>query len=378
MLIQVLLQKISKNCSSNLTKDATYLTPQFKKPSVILIDEQDDIAYIGFSTEGNIVISRFDLLEFKVSDSIYASTINAAIVSGHLDKENGFLYFGTDSETLTVIKVDFVNFEIVEEKSLITLPNSHLATSVFDVANDMIYFGVNDDNDTYVIKVSSPDLSVQSNISYNDSQISQGAIDVSHGFMYFLLSDSVGGSSFAKIQISNFAPISNVSITQTSIKSLVLDSQHEVLFCGTYSIVEGYGVSDSAVCQVDLSDFSFRTCIGINDTNGFPTGFLEPSGSFVYFASDDSPIQIFKFSSSSLEVIENITLTSGNDFAWSSAADTSTGFVYIGTDQEPTRLVKIQAFTPPDPTPSPPPSSSNQIVFSILFFGFLVLLNFYD
>ncbi|KAJ5074714.1 hypothetical protein M0811_08069 [Anaeramoeba ignava] len=133
----------------------------FQDPSIILIDELNQIAYVGFDYLF-VLVAKIDLSSFQLIDYITNDNSSDKINFGEIDSSNGFAYFFISSQTKIskIMKVELSNFSISEMKILDS--NGSIQSTCFDNQNHFLYVGFSNltDENGKILKINSPNLEI--------------------------------------------------------------------------------------------------------------------------------------------------------------------------------------------------------------------------
>ncbi|KAJ5080251.1 hypothetical protein M0811_03735 [Anaeramoeba ignava] len=305
-----LSSRISRIDLETLAIEETVFIQNYLQMRLILIDEVNQKAYVGFSDPFGLV-AKIDLSTFEINGYLTSDHFEDKIQDGAIDLFNGFAYFFFFSTRY--MKVRLSDFTIQDQNYLA----SGICKSVaFDSNNHFLYVGLTDNFDTPVIyKLSCPDLVVVDsfNLSTNVA-IYFLKIDSSRGYLYSLIQNSQGAIySIIKIRLSTFKQIGSMTLEDFRVDTMVVDSKHERIYIGTEANEE-YGY----ICGISSTDMRFLPCYEIEGTIEFTSSFIESSDTYAFFFSYiyDETVNYFlikasEVKTSSNEFVGNIILDLG-------------------------------------------------------------------
>ncbi|KAJ5072689.1 g-like domain repeat protein [Anaeramoeba ignava] len=344
----------------------------YSNPELILIDETNQIGYVYFDNYGGI-IAKVDLQSFSLVDHLNLG-LSDDIYQGEIDLTNGFIYLFPDTENLTITKIRLSNFSVDETVQLYS-GGSVDATS-FDQQNQILYVGLYNSSDSkdYLIKISCPDLQIIDSLEFPSLvTITNLYLDSAHEYLYiWVYDDSAVGSCYFldKIQLSNLTQVGSVNLTQYDFTDPLLDQTHQLFFYGDQNTF--------SIFRVDLISMEvINDSLNISEWNSFQSSFIESSDTWVYFvvAYEDPYTDeyekggILQIEASSNELISNTTFNILST-SFMQIYDTTTNYGYL-LDCSSTPIMLYQLSFP---SVTPPPSSSQQILFSFLIFGIMILI----
>ncbi|KAJ5070157.1 hypothetical protein M0811_11186 [Anaeramoeba ignava] len=185
----------------------------FQDPFVILIDELNQMAYVGFDYLFGLV-AKIDLSSFQLIDYITNDNSSDKINYGEIDSSNGFAYFFINSQTKIskIMKVELSNFSISEMKILDS--NGSIQSTCFDNQNHFLYVGFSNltDENGKIFKISfwldliKIDLDSFNQTSYLDLTnyypIQTMLFNSIHQYIYFLWESENDGIQICGIELS--------------------------------------------------------------------------------------------------------------------------------------------------------------------------------
>ncbi|KAJ5071150.1 hypothetical protein M0811_10634 [Anaeramoeba ignava] len=145
----------------------------FQNASVILIDELNQIGYVGFDYVFGLV-SQINLTSFEIIDNLINDNFSDKIKCGEIDLSNGFAYFFINCEISNseiipkIMKIDLANSTNSEMKIIDS--NGEIQTSCFDKENQIIYIGYSNftEGNGKILEINSPNLEIINSFTISD------------------------------------------------------------------------------------------------------------------------------------------------------------------------------------------------------------------
>ncbi|KAJ5072841.1 hypothetical protein M0811_09287 [Anaeramoeba ignava] len=348
--------------------EKTIIPQDYSYPVLFLIDESNQIGYFEFYISNNPSILKFDLQSLSIIDYL---DISQECDYGEIDTLNGFLYlFPTSSNGLNIGKLRLSNFSFEGFNQI--HDNGRIESITFDEQKGILYFGyLNNDISNYeIIQVNVTDLTIINNSNFgSQNAILDINIDTSNEYLYSLYSNNSDYNYYlSKINSSNLNIIDNLNFE---------DSFTEYFFEKTFQYFYFQNKTNNLISRVDLTNMIIMND-SLNVTSFYLTSnYFESNDDSIYLigsnsSSSDNLVNVLEVELSSNQLISNATL----EYSWQSLIiedDSSKSRIYLlNSDQEPYYLYEIQ-----QPTPTPKPSSSQQILFSIFILGITIILGLF-
>ncbi|KAJ5072850.1 hypothetical protein M0811_09296 [Anaeramoeba ignava] len=348
--------------------EKTIIPQDYSNPDLLLIDESNQNAYFEFLISNNPSIIKFDLQSLSIIDYL---DISQECDYGEIDTLNGFIYlFPTSSNGLNIGKLRLSNFSFEEFNQI--HDNGTIESITFDEQKGILYFGyLNNDISNYeMIQVNVTDLTIINNSNFgSQNAILDINIDTSNEYLYSLYSNTSDSNYYlSKINSSNLNIIDNLNFE---------DSFTEYFFEKSCQYFYFQNSTNNLISRVDLTNMIIMND-SLNVTSFYLTSnYFELNDGSIYLigsnsSSSDNLVNVLEVELSSNQLISNATL----EYSWQSLIieyDSSKSIVYLlNSDQEPYYLYEI-----PQSTPNPKPSSSQQILFSILILGITIILGLF-
>ncbi|KAJ5072693.1 protein nirf [Anaeramoeba ignava] len=340
----------------------------YTEARVISIDSTNKIAYIYFKNLGGI-IAKIDLQSFSLIDYLIIG-LYENIQFGELDLTNGFMYLFPQNDDITIIKIRLSNFSFEEFVTVVS--DLYVRETSFDQQNQIIYILSQDfsNGDYYLHRISSPDLQIIDSLLLSDINVYGVYVDSPHGYLYLLIYDyaEVGSKYFIyKIELTNLSIIDEVNLTQYNIRAPVLDKTHQFIYFGDYN--DYY-----LICRLNLANMQVMNDCWNTSFDNLYDSFMISNDAWVYFyfdycnpSSGGYEIALLQIEASSNQLISSTVFNQDLFESYLYASDPSTNYGYL-LDYYSTPVTLYQfSFTSP-------PSSSQQILFSFLIFGMMILI----
>eukprot|EP01156_Anaeramoeba_ignava_P010241 Anaeramoba_ignava/a479157_14.p1 GENE.a479157_14~~a479157_14.p1 ORF type:complete len:695 (+),score=172.56 a479157_14:55-2139(+) len=346
----------------------------YRYPSVILIDEQFEEAYVGFEYELGLVarvdLKSFELKDFSLIFNGWATNPNYYIIGGVFDSTNKMGYFFL-STGLTIAKE---NLWLLTVENVTHLDDNQTVLSyAFDEANQNIYAGCIDYSSfTYsVFKVDVSNFQIVDTMYLGSDQPSQLIIDDSQGVLYSLVGSPE--STLIKSDLSTWPQeIDTLNLLAYTIDTMILDQNHQYMYFGSND-------SSSHICRIDLITMTLVDCPSVVGINGFLGSFIESTGTYGFFFAQPANVSLQNSETIVVQIETSsnqlISITSIQEYldGFMGVYDSSSKKGYLtGIWEYPAPFIQVSV-----PTPSTPPSSSSRILFSIFIFGFIMILSFF-
>ncbi len=183
-------------------------------------------------------------------------------------------------------------------------------------------------------------------IGNDQNNVKVSAIDNLSGFAYFGANTNPG--EIAKVRLSDFTRVAALVLPEASIGALLIDPGNGYLYAATGRV--GTTMPDpSKIYKIDLGTFkivdSLTLAAGENDIQ---SGAIDTAAGFAYFGTNNNPGVIIKVRLSDLTRTAAVSSITGASFFTTAvidpldASDSSSGYVYFGTDESPGRIVKVR------------------------------------
>ncbi|KAJ5068721.1 hypothetical protein M0811_02664 [Anaeramoeba ignava] len=375
---------------TTFTQENSTHIPNYQFPKVILIDEVNQIGYVGFNIYFGF-IAKIDLRSFEIIDFLAVSNYSDRIYCGEIDVKNGFAYFFVHGG-LKIIKVQLSNFSIIEEKKFLDNSNSYTVSSSFDEENHFLYVSFEDfDQMIYsILKISLPDLEIVDNITNPEVKaFLRLFIDSSKGYLYSHFRNSSDNHYYInKIDLSSFSEVDYVDLVDEYTGTMVLDKKYQYIYFTNETHYTSYSDSNpeklgtgndwSSIFRVSLTNMEIIDSKEVSGIESFSTSFLDSSGDYGFFLSNFYnneggyyEARVIQIGLNPIEILENISIGNYTNILVS-GVDYSTGYGYFATSKnDPNQFIQI--FGKPNPV-----SSSNKIfptsliieIISIIFLIF--------
>ncbi|KAJ5072690.1 ig-like domain repeat protein [Anaeramoeba ignava] len=366
-LAQVIQVNLPSLTEGNKSNSIVYTDPEF-----IFIDEPNQIAYIYFENLGGI-ISKIDLQSFSLVDYLIIE-LNESMDYGEIDTTNGFIYLFPYHEDLDIIKIRLSNFTFDGIVTVAT--DTSIYGTSFDSQNQVLYVEIYNDTESeyYLAKITCPDLQIIDSLLLDNLNVYKMHLDSSHGYLYILLKNNSASSSkyfIFQYQTSPLNQIGSVDLTQYYVSKSVLDKTHQFIYFGDYD----YDVYYYFIYRVDLVTMQVMSGSLYTESEDLYGSFMSPNDDWVYFVvdyynsdTDEYEGAILQIEASSNQLISNTTFDSEFLYGYLYASDQSKNYGYL-LDYYSTPVTLYQL-----PFGDLPPSSSQQILFSFLIFGIMILI----
>lgn len=247
----------------------------------------------------------------------------------------GLVDFDPATETRLRIRVDgkAANVTVptrVDELSM-NLDSSPV-TSTIDTVNGYAYIISRGSPSSTVKKVRISDFTeVDSLILAGAGQYEASAIDVGAGFLY------VGGAELIKIRLSDF----------TIADTMILDLGEDLLISSAMDIANGFAYfaasrNPTVILKINLATFTKDATLSVTEQY-LETALFDEVGGAIYFVSYDYPAEVVKVRTSDFTKVGTLTLDPGEGGSYKPASiiDPVNQFMYIGTETQPGKIVKI-------------------------------------
>ncbi|KAJ5072688.1 protein nirf [Anaeramoeba ignava] len=347
----------------------------YTKPEFILIDEPNQIGYAFFSNSGGI-LAKVDFESFTLVGYLMMGVYGSDIYQGAIDTTNGFIYLFFDTGNLSIIKIRLSNFSL--DGNVAADPDLSGDYITFEQSKQIFYFEYSNKTDhyQYLAKISSPDFQIIASLLLTDMNVYTMDFDFLHGFLYlFYYNYSASGSKkfISKIQASTLSIVGQADLTQYKFEYPVLDQTHQLIYFG-----HGDEYSYLLICRVNLVNMQvMNDCMNMSLSH-FYASFITSSDSWLflvvdYLNSTSSQYEgvLLQIEASSNQLISNKTINCDLFRSYVYSHDSQTNYGYL-LDYYTSETTFYQfSFPPAIPTP---PSSSQQILFSFLIFGIMILI----
>ncbi|KAJ5080080.1 hypothetical protein M0811_14167 [Anaeramoeba ignava] len=343
------------------------IVPNCRYPSVILVDEPNNIGYVAFSN-GVGTIAKVDLDSFQLVDFLNTG-VSDSFTGGEIDSTNGFAYFFLSSSGLGAIKLRLSNFSV--DGVIILDSNCSFIVSAFDNQNHFVYVGFDNhtSNVSTLSKINSPNFEIVDTVILDNNEIDYLIVYSSKGFLYELL--KVSGYFINQVALSNLSEvIDSTYLSNYNVSVIFLDSNHQYIYFGT-------DATYSEICRLGLTNTELFYCLEIEGVNNFVGSFIESSQTYGFFVSDflnnetgEYETRIIQIETISNQLLSNTSIGLYlNGFI--GVYDSTSRYEYAsGYNNYPVPFIQ---FSVPNP-PNPPPSSSSEILFSILIIGLMMMI----
>ncbi|KAJ5078527.1 prolactin regulatory element binding protein [Anaeramoeba ignava] len=352
----------------------------FRNPKVIVVDEINQVGYVGFEHYG--LVAKVDLVLFELLDFLVSGDDNDNIYFGEIDNQHGFLYF-LEYGGLKIIKIQIDNFTVVEVKEIFGSEDNYTQSVVFDSRGNFLYIAYEDtmQNNNTLYKMSVPNLEIVDQIRFGENVINNLVMDSSSEYVYVLLG-TYSRFYLAKIQISTFNIVGFTNLTSFSVSTMAIDTHDQFLYFSNGSsylsnsnLGKKHFSTDSAdVCRVFVRNMTLVDCNQIEGIESFSTSFIDSTQTYVFLLSDINhgeyeETRTIQIEANSNKMISNTSLGNFTDI-YISVVDRKTGYAYSSPyEQYPVPFLQFSI-----PTPNPQPSSSQKIFFCNYFYYYFLFL----
>ncbi|KAJ5078548.1 hypothetical protein M0811_04873 [Anaeramoeba ignava] len=371
-----------------MEQDSEIVRPIFLNPTVFLIDQIAQTAYLIFDTDYPL-LAKVDLKTFQLVDFMILS-LEDGISGGEIDEYNGFAYI-FHGYGLEILKIRLSNFSVDSDN--IIDPYGFIMASTFDHEDHILYvaFGNDTEEEYTIVEISSPALVNQRHMSLNNIwDVFDVKVDPYHQYIYVWGQYGEESANFLKkIQISDFTQIGSANLTEYNFDSLSLDITHEYMYFGTCKNCQNSGLeltklgdnpNSAQICRVDLSTMQIKDCQEIENVNDFFFSFIESSSNWGYFVTSffnsvigDYSTMVFQIETSSNKLLGNATIEDSLvDFMGRYDFSTNYGYL-VGMSSNPVPFMRLTVPSPENPNFS----NSGKLIFSTLIFGLMIILGFF-
>ena len=327
-------------CSNDrcVGNDQTYL-------SVSVIDNLRGYAYFGANTNP-AEIAKVRLSDFTRVASLVLPT--ASLGAAVIDPAGGFMYFATGGsavQTPSPAKIHKISLDTFSVVSTLTLNEGeeNIRSGVIDTAAGFAYFGTNTSQGK-ILKIRLSDLTRVAALTYTTGEgfFLTGVIDPldptdsSSGYMYFGTDDAPG--QIVKVRLSTFSKVATLSLLsgENRLQSSVIDRVNNF----AYFMLRW---DTSAIIRVDLDNFArFGTFIltGVDFVN---SAVLDSSGNNLYLGTDESPAKIIKVEMRPFaSQLITRTMNTGDNMLETAVIDGSNTYAYFATNTSPAKVLRIR------------------------------------
>ncbi|KAJ5076294.1 hypothetical protein M0811_06290 [Anaeramoeba ignava] len=368
-------------------------SPDFRYPEMLLIDDLQQVGYLGFELSG--LLAKIDLNSLQILDYLETGDTSDGIYYGGIDNQNQYAYF-LRFYGLIIIKLSLTNFSIIEVKELIgtNQGNNYTQAFAFDKLNGLFYLAFVSNEENFILKLDIPNYEIMDSVHVEESLI-ELLLDSSGNNLYAFVG-GLGSYSLMKFQLPNMNQFELLNLSNFGIiDTMILDLNHQFIYfgnvmCPSFSqFNQPKLISDSCwpeVCRISISTLKVLDCTKIDSSiESIDDTFLDSTHNYGFFSGDIWNQEKNQYSTK----IAQIELSSNQLVSYSqlddystilfSELDSKTGNAYTcPSEQYPVPFIQLE-ITIPSPTPIPPspfPSLSQKIIFPnfllILFFFFLL------
>jgi|GEM_PF-6989924 len=162
--------------------------------------------------------------------------------------------------------------------------------------------------------------------------------DAGYGYLGCLYSATVG--QIVKVSLPDMARMSSLVLEVGDIvRSMVIDTEAEVAYCGT-------NASPANILKIDLADMSLANRLALQAGENQALGAaIDVEAGFAYFGLALSPGKIVKVRLANLTEEAVLTLPAGESYTYALAIDSEGGWLYAATYQSPSKVIKIDLST---------------------------------
>lgn len=281
----------------------------------------------------------------KISKTIFEGASN--FISSAKDEAGGYIYMATDTSPASVIKVRASDFQQVGAVEL--LPGEDFGNSTrIDPANDMGYIGL----DIAPAKVVRFRLSTMERIdsitfSAGENNIVWGNIDTTRGYAYY--SVNTVPAHIVRVNLSTFTQdgVFAFDTGESSPSGEKIDPVHNILYVGLR-------VSNHIV-RIDLNTFTRMTNlpdITIPSGQGsFSNSTFDDAYDYLYMGTNNNPGRIHKIhvASGDFTLEETFTLNTGETGLPSLMWGQATSSLYAVISSDPAKVIQVNVAGSPGP-----------------------------
>ncbi|KAJ5072691.1 protein nirf [Anaeramoeba ignava] len=341
----------------------------------MLIDETNQIGYIYFDNYGGIIV-KIDLQSFSLVDHFIIG-LSLYIYDGEIDNINGFMYLFLDNNSnFVIMKINLADFSINETVQIASGIEAY--EFAFDSQTQILY--VEYYNDTYgidyLMKISCPDLQIIDSVDFGQMGVYGVYFDISRGYSYIWYEDfsAIGSEYFVyKVQLSNLGIIAQVDLTDYDIDECLLDKTDQLLYILYHDVDYYYFLRSIDLVNMQVMNNPLNTTY-----EDYYTFLIEPNDALLFLVMEyynetsyEYEGKLLQIEASSNQLISDTLIDYDLFVYYEYGSDPSKNYGYL-LDYHTTPITFYQiSFT------TPPPSSSQQILFSFLIFGIMMILGLF-
>jgi hypothetical protein len=317
------------------------------------IDVDSGFAYFG--SYGGI-LAKIRLSDFAPVENLTLNASESGINALLVDPDAGYAYFSTNTgfsnstPSSAIVKVRLSDYTRTDTLTL-NPADGIVVTGVMDSEGGFAYFGT---FGTYfgapgnVIRVRLSDFTRAGNLTLNPGgggRVNSAVIDPDMGFAYFGMDTYPG--SVIRVRLSDFTRDGILTLDSVEDRPLALaiDSAAGLAYFGTCS----FG-GPGQVVRVRLSDFTRADTLTLNsDESCISSALVDGAADFAYFGTCgfQTPGSVVRVRLSDFARVDSLTLNFDEPCLLSAIVDSGAGFAYFGTSPFPGKIVKVSLARPP-------------------------------
>jgi len=242
--------------------------------------------------------------------------------SSVIDTDNGFAYFGTDTDPGKIIKINTNTFK---RAGVMTLQESSGGG----------WWGTDGVNPESM----EPDWGWGSDPG--ESHLLSAAIDAGRGYAYF--ATNTDPAKVIKIDLNTFTKVATLELDYENARAAVIDTSGS-----THYLYIGHNESPGRVTKIDLNTFEIDDVLNTGDDGKkITSGAIDTAEGYLYFGTYTGSARVVKVDLSTFSHEDTLWLSGDNNKAVSMVIDTSheTHYAYVGCEVNPGRVVKVNLDT---------------------------------
>ncbi len=307
-----------------------------------VIDSAAGFAYLGTATNPARVV-KIDLSTLTRVGAVDMPDGVSSIESAVIDTAAGFAYFGTNGSPGVVIKIDLSTFTLAGTLELDS-GEENLRAATIDTSGltHFAYFGTFT-NPGRVVKINLTTFTHAGALTLDsgDNQLRSAAIDPAAGYAYF---GTIGfPRRLIKIDLSSFTRVDAIQEDGSDgiYRSMAIDPADGYLLVGTSN-------NPARIIKFNLTTFTRDSHVDLDGGEG--TAFsmdLDPVADIAYIGGRGFPFPSFfaAVDADAMQRTGGFELDSGENDVFVTLFDPTTNHVYLGTNSEPSFIIKIKTAT---------------------------------